>query len=1143
MRCTNCGTELLAGKQFCHSCGQRVTQACPSCGATLAPGFRFCPDCGMQVTATTTAAPAAPGNGSAAGAAAQLPEEAAQKIHASKETIEGERKQVTVLFCDLAGSTAIAARLDPEEYHDLLERYVKLAIEEIYRLEGIVNQLAGDGLMALFGAPIAHEDAPQRAVRAALGIHAALHRLNERLRGERGRTHAIELQARIGINTGPVVVGTVGNDLKMDYTAIGDTTNLASRLESLAQPGTVLISDATSRLLRDAFTLRAVGPFTVKGKREPVAAYEVLGVAAATTPLALAPGRHLTPLVGRSAELAQLIACAQQLKANFTQAVAVIGEAGSGKSRLIYEFKARLAGESAVFFEARCSAWNQMIPYGPWIAMLKQYFDLAADEPSESAAAKLARKLRDFDPSLDVMYPYIARFLSLPVAGEDLPADDLTRQTFEAIGALIIAESERTPVIMVMEDLQWIDQPSREMLDVAVNEMGRKRILLLVSHRPDFQLAWRTHAAYTQLHLRRLTPANITDVVRSVAGGPLPPELEQLILTKAEGNPFLAEEVTRSLLEEGNLAQDGGTHMLTRPVDEIRIPGTVQEVIAARLDRLGAEAKRVLQVAAVLGRQFSRDQLAQLLADDGIDVARELEELERRGVIHRKNLFSNDEYRFGESVTQEVAYEGLLLKQRRQLHERIGLMLEAGGGEASTERLALLAHHFARSDNREKTMTALLQAARAAEQVPAFSSAARFYREAWSAAAPTLGTGAGGQVPSMAVEAAVGLARMSVIYNVPDAGDVECIIACARTLAESDGDTATLASLRTYHGMLLLSSGRERFAEGLALVEEGLAVAQQAGQIQTALGVSRGLAWSYFVDGRFALAGRTIDWVIGELERLGDAARLGDIYLSARWMRERFHFFSDDVRGAEEAARETYELALQANNRTMQSASAAGLAIIHFQRAEYAEAKLWAERSLEVARAIGNATGAATSAALVLAATVELGELPNAGRYLELIDQGLTPGSDLTMNIHFFVHTLLITGEVRRAERAAELAHARAGGRLREMHSALAMAEVCAQAGPARWTEAERWYDQAIALAETLGVNSVLAIARLGAGALAATRGATAASVRHLQQALTLSRDLGLRHFEPRIEGLLAEVQAPAASAPRAGSAVQGTSV
>jgi len=1128
MQCVNCGTDLLAGKQFCHACGQRVAHTCTNCGATLTAGYRFCPDCGFQLAGAEPAG-TVPGNGNGAAAAAAIPEELAQKIRASKETIEGERKQVTVLFCDLAGSTAIAERLDPEEYHDVLEQYVELAINEIYRFEGIVNQLAGDGMMALFGAPIAHEDAPQRAVRAALGIHEALLQLNQRLRAEQG----IELRARVGINTGPVVVGTVGNDLKMDYTAIGDTTNLAARLESLAQPGTTLISGATARLLRDAFVLQPAGPFTVKGKSEPVTAHEVRGLAEPTTPLALPAGRRLTPLVGRSAELAQMVACAHQLRAHYAQAVAVIGEAGSGKSRLIYEFKERLTGEPLTFFEARCSAWNQMVPYAPWLAMLKQYFDLVPNEPAEIAASKVARKLRDFDPDLSEIYPSIAHFLSLPVAGPDLPAEDLKRKTFEAIGALMVSETERAPVVVIMEDLQWIDPSSREMLDVAVSEMGRKSLMLLVSHRPDYQVTWRTHAAQTQLDLRRLTPANVTDIVRAVASGPLPPELEQMILTKAEGSPFLAEEVTRSLLEEGNLTRGDGGHVLTRPVDEIRIPGTVQEVIAARLDRLGAGAKRVVQVAAVLGRQFSRDQLAQLLAPEAIEVARELEELERRGVVHRKNLFSNDEYRFGESLTQEVAYEGLLLKQRRQLHERIGVMLETAGGEPSVERLALLAHHFARSDNREKTMTALLQAARAAEQVPAFSTAARFYREAWNTAMPALDKDAGEQIPTLAVDAAVGLARMTVIYNIPDSGDVECIIGCARTLAENRGDASILASLRTFHGMLLLGAGRERFAEGLALVEEGLAVAQQAGQTQTAIGVSRGLAWSYFIDGRFDLAFRTLDWVIGELERLGESQRLGDIYLSARWMRERFHFFNDDLRQAEDGARDTYELSLRANNRTMQSASAYGLSLVHFERAEYAEARLWAERSADVARAIGNTAGAATAAAMVLAAATELGEAPHAGRYVDLIDQGLTSGSDLTVSSHLFVHTLLIAGEVRRAERAAELAEARAGGRLREMHSALAMADVCAQGGPAQRAAAQRWYDQAIALAEILGIRSVQAMAKLGLAALAAAHGASAVGERHLQAALTIVRDLGLRHFEARIQRLLAELEAPAAGGPQ----------
>src|SRR5204862_1115052 len=285
MRCGSCGTELIAGKRFCHACGARAALLCPGCGANVAQDFRFCPDCGRDLaSAGVHDAPPPPADDPLQRLAQQIPEGLAHKIRAAQETIAGERKQVTVLFCDLAGSTAIAERLDPEEYVELLDEYLELSFREIYRLEGIVTYSAGDGLMALFGAPVAHEDAPQRAIRAALAIREALAALDIRLRAER----AIELRARIGIHTGPVVVGTVGNDLKMDYTAIGDTTNLASRLESLAVPGSILVSEATSRLVRGFFQVRSVGPFTVKGKSEPITAFEVLGEITSSAPMAVA---------------------------------------------------------------------------------------------------------------------------------------------------------------------------------------------------------------------------------------------------------------------------------------------------------------------------------------------------------------------------------------------------------------------------------------------------------------------------------------------------------------------------------------------------------------------------------------------------------------------------------------------------------------------------------------------------------------------------------------------------------------------------------------------------------------------------------------------------------------------------------------
>src|SRR5438874_2293092 len=407
VRCTACGTELIAGKKFCHACGARAALSCRGCGATVSPDFRFCPDCGLEIgSAGVHDAPPPATDDPLARLSRHIPEGLADKIR-SAQTIAGERKQVTVLFCDLAGSTAIAERLDPEEYHDLLDEYLELAFREIYRVEGIVNQIAGDGLMALFGAPVAHEDAPQRALRAALAIDEALGRLNERLRGR-----GLELRARIGIHTGPVVVGTVGNDLKMDYTAIGDTTNLAARLESLAAPGTILASEATYRLVRGFFQVRPTGPLVVKGKSEPVAAYEILGESAAATPMAIAAERGLTPLVGRDEELAQLQACFRRLEGSQAQVVAVVGDAGLGKSRLLYEFRRRLEGEPVIFFEGRCSALAA--PYFPFINMLKHYFGLVRGDTADAACAKIAAKVGDHSAErVEREYPALGRLLGM----------------------------------------------------------------------------------------------------------------------------------------------------------------------------------------------------------------------------------------------------------------------------------------------------------------------------------------------------------------------------------------------------------------------------------------------------------------------------------------------------------------------------------------------------------------------------------------------------------------------------------------------------------------------------------------------------------------------------------------------------------
>jgi class 3 adenylate cyclase/tetratricopeptide (TPR) repeat protein len=1130
MRCLSCGSELLAGAKFCHACGTRVAETCPSCGSPIKPEFKFCPECGFALAgppgpaATPSPRPAAPP------AAADrfdrfsrhIPEDLALKIRGIQGTIAGERKLVTVLFCDLVGSTAIAERLDPEEYRDLLDQYLELAFHQIYRFEGIVNQLAGDGMMALFGAPVAHEDAPYRAVRAAWEIQQALRAFNQRRDVRRG----LDLTARIGVHTGPVVVGTVGNDLKMDYTAIGDTTNLASRLQSLAAPGTILASESTYRLVRGFFEVRAVGPFEIRGKAEPVTAYEILGRSQITSALGAAEARGLTPFTGRRHELLQLADCFARARGGSPQVVTIVGDAGSGKSRLLFEFKQSLASASVVFFEGRCSALKQRVPYAPFLLMLKQYFGITAADPPPRAAEKIAHKVRDFDPRLEDIYPFLGRMLGVDASTTtDVPADEIKRETFQALAHLVMRVSEQVPVVLVIEDLHWIDDASRELLELAVAQLSRARVMMIFSHRPDFHATWRSQVALTQLSLRALSDEETRAIVRAVATGPLPASLEERILGKAEGSPFFAEEITRALLEEGYVTMDNGRASLTRPLEEVLIPGTVREVIAARLDRLGAQAKRVVQAASVLGRQFHREQLERLLQGEGIDVAAVLESLESRGILHRKNLLSNDEYRFGESLTQEVAYDGLLLKQRRQMHERIGLLLEAARDDG-TERVALVAHHFLRSDNRRKAIETLLEAGRQAERLPSYLAATDFYRQAWELGFASLAEGAevDDDFRRLVLRAALDLCRMAVVYTAaPLSVDVENAARVGRDLSEALGDVNSAAGFRAYHGLIAMSGSRERFAEGLALVESGYALAESNGLGDAALRIARALGLSYLYDGQIERARRITECVIRQLEAEGHRERLSDFYFAATWMRNAMLVYGgDDVGAAMDDARAGYDLAVRANNRTSRSGMASVLAQLHFVLGDYEEAKRWADDSLEIAEVIGNVTTVRTGASMALGARHELGETMDAERYLRPIEESFAMASNLSLYVRLIVDVLLSVGEVALAERAARLAYERAGGRLREMLARLALGDVLTVLGPAHHAEATHSFEQVAEVAAEIGLRAMAAHAKLGLGRIAMLAGDRAGGDRHLLDARATFIELGLRRYAERAQRWLA---------------------
>ncbi len=1114
MRCVTCGVELIAGKKFCHACGARIGARCRGCGAGLEAGFRFCPDCGLKAEIEADGVPPPVVTDPLAhmlarrGGAGQGPQ-----VVAAPSLIEGERKQVTVLFCDLVGSVALAERLDPEEYHDLLEDYLDIVFPEIYRREGVVNVLAGDGLMALFGAPVAHEDSPQRAVYAALAVRDALEPLSTRL----ARRHGVPLQVRIGVNTGPVVVGPVGNDRKMDYTAIGDTTNLASRLQQLAPPGAILISERTHRLVRGFFRVEPLEPLGVRGKSEPVRAFQVHDREGAKG-FRIAEERGLTPFVGRDGELARLTEAFAHLRDGQTQAVAVVGDAGSGKSRLLYEFQRRLAADDVAVFEGRCASMMQTLPYHPFMSMMAGWFGLDWDDSTEESAAKVAAKFGAAYEDVERTYPILCRFLSLPIESlADMPADELKRETFDAIARLVLAEARVRPVVLILEDLHWIDEPSRDMLDDLTRRLAGAPVLTVVTHRPGVASPWHVATALTQIALRPLSDDEVVRLVRAVTHSRLPADLEQVIVWRAGGSPFYAEELVRSLIEEGHLAHTTpGELALTRPLADLPIPETVQEVIAARLDALAPEAKRVIQVAAVLGRQFRSRQLAALLADEGIDVQRELAELERRGLVHRKTALSSDEFRFGESLTQEVAYEGLLLKQRRQLHERVGTLIDAEPAERGLEHAAILAHHYLRSDDHVKAVESLLRAAREAEHVPSYRVAAGYYRQAWQLAETVLGEREDGSHHRAALEAAQGFARLEVFFGVAEVDEGLRAAVRGRELAELLGDRERLASLTYLHGVLTMMGPEPDVAAGIALSEEAVALAEAEGLHTLALGLTRGMCTSYAADGRFALARERIERVVAELERDGHRARVSDVYLSARWVRDLVLYAQDEFALALESAGESFALAQQAGNRTMRSALGTILAPVHFLRGEYAEAKHWADLSLEIGEAIGNENVFTTGAAVALAARLRLGEPVNVHDALARMETGLRAGGTMQLNTRFVAEALLAADAVADADRLTADLVSRTGGRLRRALILLARGDVVLRLG--RLDEAARLYADTVALAESIGSRSTLAAALLGAAEVAVAAGRPPAG---LERAAALCAELGMRHYQPRLERLL----------------------
>src|SRR5271167_403887 len=595
MRCSKCGIDNAAGSRFCNQCATPLSRACPKCAHPNAPDARFCAECAAALSSDASKSSARTSSTSSVRIASES---------SDPDIAEGERKTVTALFADIKGSTELEQDLDPEEARAIVDPALKLMINEVRRYDGYVVQSTGDGIFALFGAPLAHEDHPQRALYAALRMQEELRRYSAKLVAEGGNP----LQCRVGITTGEVVVRSITTgESKTEYTPIGHTTNLASRMQAVAPVGSIAITEATRKLCEGYFILKPLGPTKVKGVSERINVYEVTGLGPLRTRLQRAAGRGLTKFVGREREMEALRHAAEQARSGHGQIVAAIAEPGVGKSRLFFEFKATSQAGWMVL-ETFSVSHGRASAYLPVLDLLHGYFKIAGEDDERTRREKVNGKVLTLDRALEDTIPYLFSLLGI-VEGDDplaqMDGQIRKRRTLEAIKRILLRESLNQPLMVIFEDLHWIDEATQELLNLLADSIGTAKILLLVNYRPEYSHNWNSKTYYSQLRLDPLGDESADEMLSALLGdGAEVRPLKRLIIERTEGNPFFMEETVQVLLDEGALVRNG-TVKLTKALGALKIPPTVQGILAARIDGLPADGKEMLQTLAVIGREFA----------------------------------------------------------------------------------------------------------------------------------------------------------------------------------------------------------------------------------------------------------------------------------------------------------------------------------------------------------------------------------------------------------------------------------------------------------------------------------------------------------------------------------------------------------
>ena len=1120
MKCVCCDHDNPPSLKFCGECGARLTILCQACGKPSRIEQTFCGDCGARLVQESTVV-------KQLSPESYPPKHLAEKILRSKSTLEGERKQVTVLFADLKGSMELLADRDPEEARKILDAVLGRMIESVHRYEGTVNQVMGDGIMALFGAPLALEDHAVRACYAALAMQPAIRQYSDELRHSQGLP---PIQIRIGINSGEVVVGAIGSDLRMEYTAVGQTTHLAARMEQLAAPGTTFFTAATLKFVEGFVAIKPHGRIPVKGMSNPVETYELTGLGMARSRLQAAAARGFTKFVGRAAEFAHMLQALERARAGHGEVIALVGEPGVGKSRLVWEFTQSHRTQDWLILESGSVSYGKASVYRPVIDLLKSYFQIGERDDPRRIREKLTGKLLTLDRQFEPLLSPLLFLLDLPIEDpewEQFDPPQRRQRILQSCKRLLLRESKVQPLLLVFEDLHWIDNETQAFLDSLVESLPTAHIYLLVNYRPEYKHKWGAKTYYTQLRIDPLAGESADALLQSLLGedSTLLP-LKRMLVERTEGNPLFLEESVRTLVETAALQGDRGAYRLATTASNIQMPATVQAILAARIDRLDAEDKRLLQTSAVIGKDVSHPLLQAIAGLSEERLRQGLENLQAAEFLYEASLFPDLEYTFKHALTHEVTYTSLLHQQRRALHAKIVEEIERRYPGRLEEHVERLGHHALRAELWERAAGFLRQAGEKAAFKSANREAVASFEQALIALAPLTDR-------REHIELAIDI-RFRIRTCLIQLGDFARILERLReaeTLARGIGDERRLGwvycYLSSYH--TVAGTTGNGVQTGLAAIQ----IAEALDDFALLVATRFFLGVAYIRLGAYNDAATHLSRNVSALPENLEREHFGVAGPAAAWSRNELLYCHVEVgKFAEGMAqgKEALRIAGDANHSYALAGAYLHLGYLCIRQGNFAAAIGYLERGLDIARNQELPFFALRIRASLGHAYVLCNRLPEAEALLpqvviEAEDRGMTLHYSLYMSWLAEMHLCAHRKEeaLRDANRALELA-SRQSEESSQAWVLHLLGRVHASLSVDASVDAERCYREALSLSVRLHMRPLIAHCYFGIGLLSQQRAFDDEARTAISKAAQMYREMEMQFYFEQAE---AEFQAP----------------